>query len=265
MEETTPFLTHMDDQAAFLRMIAASPEDNVPRLVFADWLQEHGDDDRAEFIREQIRLHHLSQDDPEHPSLRAKVRAMLDEHRREWVEDLPEWARKSARFERGFVREISGTAQEWLDDARTLLERFPIRVVSLREVTGHLHKLAAQRELLNLTVLDLRFNHIGDEGVDILAGSEYLQNLHTLHLWYNNIGDVGANMLARSPWLKNLRVLSLGGNEITDRGAEALAASPYLNNLEQLVLYDNLIIASGRYALYRQFKDAVLLEESDEE
>src|SRR5207247_2362789 len=29
------------------------PEDNTPRLVLADWLEENGDPDRAEFIRLQ--------------------------------------------------------------------------------------------------------------------------------------------------------------------------------------------------------------------
>jgi uncharacterized protein (TIGR02996 family) len=38
----------------FLSAICAAPDDDTPRLVFADWLQENGDPDRAEFIRLQI-------------------------------------------------------------------------------------------------------------------------------------------------------------------------------------------------------------------
>jgi uncharacterized protein (TIGR02996 family) len=44
------------DQQAFLRAIAETPDDDAPRLVYADWLEEHGDPDRAEFIRVQCRL-----------------------------------------------------------------------------------------------------------------------------------------------------------------------------------------------------------------
>jgi uncharacterized protein (TIGR02996 family) len=39
------------DDAAFLRAIAEAPAHDAPRLVYADWLDEHGQADRAEFIR----------------------------------------------------------------------------------------------------------------------------------------------------------------------------------------------------------------------
>jgi uncharacterized protein (TIGR02996 family) len=39
------------DHEPFLRAIAAAPDDDLPRLVYADWLDEHGHAGRAEFIR----------------------------------------------------------------------------------------------------------------------------------------------------------------------------------------------------------------------
>lgn len=30
-----------EDEAALLRMIRANPDDDIPRLVYADWLEEH--------------------------------------------------------------------------------------------------------------------------------------------------------------------------------------------------------------------------------
>lgn len=45
-----------DDDAAFLRTIIANREDDVPRLVYADYLDEQGREERAEFIRLQIKL-----------------------------------------------------------------------------------------------------------------------------------------------------------------------------------------------------------------
>ena len=47
------------DGAGLLRAILDDPHDDVPRLVYADWLEEHGDETervRAEFIRVQIEL-----------------------------------------------------------------------------------------------------------------------------------------------------------------------------------------------------------------
>jgi uncharacterized protein (TIGR02996 family) len=36
---------------ALLEQAKETPEDDSPRLVLADWLDEHGDAERAEFIR----------------------------------------------------------------------------------------------------------------------------------------------------------------------------------------------------------------------
>ena len=44
------------ERIAFYRAIADAPDDDTPRLVFADWLQEHGEDARAEFIRLQCAI-----------------------------------------------------------------------------------------------------------------------------------------------------------------------------------------------------------------
>jgi uncharacterized protein (TIGR02996 family) len=39
------------DFAAFLQAVLARPDDDLPRLIFADWLDENGQSERAEFIR----------------------------------------------------------------------------------------------------------------------------------------------------------------------------------------------------------------------
>jgi uncharacterized protein (TIGR02996 family) len=39
----------MPDRDAFLRMIQENPDDDAPRLVLADWLEERGDP-QGEFI-----------------------------------------------------------------------------------------------------------------------------------------------------------------------------------------------------------------------
>lgn len=42
--------------AAFLRAILDRPDDDAPRLVYADWLDDRGDADRAELIRVQCEI-----------------------------------------------------------------------------------------------------------------------------------------------------------------------------------------------------------------
>jgi serine/threonine kinase PknH len=41
----------MGDESAFLRAIADAPDDHAPRLVYADWLDENGQPERAEYVR----------------------------------------------------------------------------------------------------------------------------------------------------------------------------------------------------------------------
>jgi len=45
-----------DTEAAFLESIEARPQNDEERLVYCDWLEEHGFIDRAEFLRIQISL-----------------------------------------------------------------------------------------------------------------------------------------------------------------------------------------------------------------
>jgi uncharacterized protein (TIGR02996 family) len=51
----------MDDES-FLRAINARPDDNLPRLVYADWLEERHDT-RADVVRIQAQLRELQPDD----------------------------------------------------------------------------------------------------------------------------------------------------------------------------------------------------------
>src|SRR5947209_17585824 len=41
----------IDDRPALLRAVTANPDDEAPRLVFADWLEEHGEPDAAAALR----------------------------------------------------------------------------------------------------------------------------------------------------------------------------------------------------------------------
>lgn len=42
------------DYQRFLDGIRAAPDDDLRRLVFADWLEEHGEEKRAVFVRQQV-------------------------------------------------------------------------------------------------------------------------------------------------------------------------------------------------------------------
>ena len=66
----------LDDREAFLRGIFADPDSDLPRLVFADWLDERGEAAWAELIRLQCELH-ASPSGATEPRLAARARELV--------------------------------------------------------------------------------------------------------------------------------------------------------------------------------------------
>jgi len=94
----------MDERAELLRTVIESPDDDAPRLVFADWVEEHGEHERAEFIRFQCRLESLDDNPEETERLRERERELLDEFAWAWAEEfgteLRQWSYRRGLIER---------------------------------------------------------------------------------------------------------------------------------------------------------------------
>lgn len=58
----------MDLPAYIMRPIIDEPDDDAHRLICADWLEEHGDQPRAQYIRTQVAIANLGQPFGEHLS-----------------------------------------------------------------------------------------------------------------------------------------------------------------------------------------------------
>jgi len=87
----------MSEADALLAAIRQAPDDDAPRLIYADWLDEHGQPERAEFIRVQIELARQ-----ESPGLRRREAELLAEHHDLFAGPLTApWLR--IRFRRGFA------------------------------------------------------------------------------------------------------------------------------------------------------------------
>ena len=59
----------MTGRDALWRAVLEDPRDDAVRLVFADWLEEHGDAERAEFIRAQVERARLDEADTDQADL----------------------------------------------------------------------------------------------------------------------------------------------------------------------------------------------------
>src|SRR5947208_2451938 len=67
----------MNHGDAFLQALIDNPDDDAIRLVYCDWLEEHGQPDRAAFIRVQVALARLPHGDPRRQVLEARERELL--------------------------------------------------------------------------------------------------------------------------------------------------------------------------------------------
>lgn len=100
----------LDD--AFLRAITENPDDDTPRLIYADWLEERGDP-RGEFIRIQIAVAHERYCAARRLPLEARERELLEHHQDTWLGTLrPMLTRWS--FRRGFLDTVAVPASVYL-------------------------------------------------------------------------------------------------------------------------------------------------------
>jgi uncharacterized protein (TIGR02996 family) len=110
----------MTDREALLRAVAANPDDDTPRLIYADCLDEIGGEAnvaRARFIRLQIDIHRTPAASGGTEAFEQKVTeagALAAQFGKLWLEELPLWAKATpARwgldgnlFSRGFVERV---------------------------------------------------------------------------------------------------------------------------------------------------------------
>jgi uncharacterized protein (TIGR02996 family) len=245
----------MSRAASLLQAVRDNPEDDTPRLVYADWLEEHGDTGaaaRAEFIRVQVALARLPPDDPQRPALAVRESALLAEHKATWLRELPDltyihWG----EFHRGFVASISCLVASLRDHGADAFAAVPIEHVRffgpMRVAVAQ--ELAGVEWLARILRLDLKSHQIGGQGLAAILQSPFLGRPYALDLEGNAIGTPGARKVAECPRLSELRELQLGSNGILDDGVEAIAKSRWLKQLTMLGVSGNGVTGRGLYAL----------------
>lgn len=247
-----------EHERAFLQSVIDEADDDTPRLIFADWLEENGDPQRAQFIRLQCQLAKVRDDDPESLRLRFEERPLFqvmwerlnDKARGKRPGALLAWTRgQGLAFERGFVATMRTTATRFLDGADALMRATPLQHLGLTNVGPKIDAVLASPHLARLRSLNFEHNKLRDELLAKLAACPGLAKLKRLDLGHNRFRIDGTVALANSPHLAGLERLSLVNNRIHDRGPEALAQSPHLRNLKWLDLYDCQLGPRGAAAL----------------
>jgi uncharacterized protein (TIGR02996 family) len=231
------------EEAAFLDRVCADPDDDAPRLIFADWLDERGDP-RGEFIRVQVALARLPAGDPGAADLCDREATLLARYHARWSEPLKGVAGWT-EFRRGFVETVNIEARTFFRRAPDLFRLAPVRHVRLLDVGSSLPRLADCPHLARLSALTIYAQHIDERLARVLVESPYLEGLRALNVGRNRVGDRGAERLAWSPRFRNLTALDLSDNTLGDTGLAAIAESSNLGRLETLELRRNEVSRIG--------------------
>jgi uncharacterized protein (TIGR02996 family) len=253
---------------AFLQDILAHPDDDSPRLIFADWLEEQGDVEsvaRAEFIRVQCALAAGQLLEAQRATLQRREQQLLSTWEDKWVRPIRRLVRNWG-FHRGFIDNIAMLADKFFTNGSRVFRRAPIQHLclwprmyprSFPEVEPiNIAVFADNKCLNNLLSLDLSDNQLGSSHVRALIVSEHLGRLTALDLSHNRIGDGGIRALAGSRLLSRLERLNLCGNDIGAGGLRALARalgafadSPQGIRLQRLELYRDSLSTSAQLVI----------------
>jgi uncharacterized protein (TIGR02996 family) len=203
----------------FLRAICSEPEDDTPRLVYADYLEEHGDDfgrARAEFIRLQIDLARQKEDSPQRRERAFRARHLLDQYRARWLAPFQRFCLHDVAFARGFVEKVGLMLEDLLSHAGDLFGASPIRRLWVTELYGQTGDLACIPADNQLAELDLCGDMIDGGSLEVLARQSNLGRLRVLGLLFNDIDDAAARLLCELPFYRRLSLIRCGGNPLAE-------------------------------------------------
>ncbi|MDY3554999.1 TIGR02996 domain-containing protein [Gemmata sp. JC717] len=205
----------MSTEAALLRAIRDQPDEDTPRLVYADFIEEDGHSARAEFIRLQVERARLPDGAPQRGPLEDREHELLGEHECDWLgvppddtAELTEW-----EFERGFVHEVAASPVFMNGPGADLCAAHPVR--RWRVTSGDLD-----------TNFPADLREAGQRG--------WFARLEAVDLtgWYPDLGEI-SGFLARSAF-DRLCELDLTGRGPLEPLPEVLEFAPFRDRLKAL-------------------------------
>jgi uncharacterized protein (TIGR02996 family) len=218
----------MAEHGGLLQAVLDAPEDDTPRLVYADWLEENDEPARAEFIRVQVEAASLPGTElARYRALHKRAGLLLRDHEREFLGPLqkcgyaahPYGGREGTMFgfRRGFVESVSVYGREAADrfpaHAGVVFASAPVRTLTFAADVSSIDDgmtpwnyepldaviLAAVLRLPSLSRLrQLGFTgqHFGEEEVRLLTACPHLPPGLTLQLHGNDL-TTAAQVLLR--------------------------------------------------------------------
>jgi len=251
---------------ALRQAVLASPDDDLPRLVFADYIEENGDPERAAFIRAQIELAKTPEYEP--------FAVLCKTRKREWVSGEP-WhrdvydllANSTAYFprpshRRGFGWCVGLANPRWVELIAFALRKQPIASLHVR--TGTLddwRSFAAADWLPRIVAMTLDGISSPNEPLRCLRESPHTTGITSLRLETTNFPSIPIILedLFATPLGKQLTSLSMRhGYGSADETMEAIAQ----NGPVSLTEFDLFHMGFGPTAA-RTFADTGLAKQTE--
>lgn len=241
----------MSDYHAFLRHMLETPEDEVARLVFADWLEEQDQSLRAEFIRLSVQWANAS-NDFEKKAIAERRDQLLTQHWEAVSGGLPPGRAGRYRFDLGLPVRVDLTGVEAIEFAKAIFNAYPIPQLGLRRFHLQAHEISISSWLRHVQEIHFPYEHqFRGYAVATMLGSPYLMNLRRLDL--RGLGETGVlcEALAGQARMYRLRSINLSGAGVHGFALRSLCECPSLVNVEELDLSNNPITDSGGVTLTR--------------
>lgn len=151
----------MTDGEALFRSVCDTPRDDLPRLVYADWLDEHDQPERAEFIRLQCEAHEYCRRFPSLAHARTHASQLAHTLGDQWYAELPslDGVAWSSLWVRGFIdRAWVRSPTVFLVAGERLFNATPLLHVCVDAVAAvHIERMFASPFLGRLATF--RFSH----------------------------------------------------------------------------------------------------------
>jgi uncharacterized protein (TIGR02996 family) len=257
----------------FLEAIVNAPDDDFPRLIYADWLEEQHDHARAELIRLQCQLASLGYLWIHHPLLpsRSKTNAevaplfarhaeLWQQHASEWQAEFPVIPGTRLVWGRGFpgwaVIEHPGGMMKFGDALSRVapVTRLATQGRAATWIREPIEKAAWFRHVRELIIVfPAGETPEGDDIAASLARSSSTAGLRELQLARSDLSDLGIAELAQSTILGQLQRADFSGNRIGNEGAVHLLGNLSDTTLVELNLSQNPILPLYRRRLQERF------------
>lgn len=198
----------MATESELLKAVLDKPDDDKPRLAYADWCEAQKDS-LGEFIRLQLDAAKMGR--VRGAPFAVEATSLVKKNRARWARGVIMLV-DHLRFHRGFVEYVELSVERFLDSAQRLFQSAPIRHLRPTGDSTALQQLFKSPHLASIRSLDLSSCKLNDRDAEALAASTHLSELRWLSLYQNKIDSAGVEALAVSKNLPMLRYVDLDGN-----------------------------------------------------